>query len=127
MATEEDFLSVVKKLWHSKPQIASVGSCCLVGIICNGLLYVANVGDSRVVLGREERATSEVTAIQISEEHNASINSVREELQFMHPHDSQIVELKHNVWRVKGLIQVSFLTSSSFYSVRILQATFFCS
>lgn len=115
MATEEDFLSVVKKLWHSKPQIASVGSCCLVGIICNGLLYVANAGDSRVVLGREERATSEVTAIQISEEHNASINSVREELQFMHPHDSQIVELKHNVWRVKGLIQVSFLTSSSFY------------
>lgn len=106
-ATEEDFLSLVKNLWLSKPQIASAGSCCLVGIICNGLLYIANVGDSRVVLGRAERASREVTAIQISAEHNASIKSVREELQSMHPHDPQIVVLKHKVWRVKGLIQVS--------------------
>jgi hypothetical protein len=132
-ATEEDFLSLVKNLWLSKPQIASAGTCCLVGIICNGLLYVANAGDSRVVLGRAERASREVTAIQISAEHNASIKSVREELQSMHPHDSQIVVLKHNVWRVKGLIQVLFLaflkTVGSFFVVRqllmILQAAFF--
>ncbi|KAK9127212.1 hypothetical protein Syun_016009 [Stephania yunnanensis] len=30
LATEEEFLSVVKKQWLMKPQIASVGSCCLV-------------------------------------------------------------------------------------------------
>uniref|UniRef100_A0A2N9J0D6 protein-serine/threonine phosphatase n=1 Tax=Fagus sylvatica TaxID=28930 RepID=A0A2N9J0D6_FAGSY len=106
-ATEESFLSLVKKQWLSKPQIASAGSCCLVGIICSGLLHIANVGDSRVVLGRAERATREVTAIQLSTEHNASMESVREELRSMHPHDSQIVLLKHKVWRVKGLIQVS--------------------
>ncbi|KAI9108194.1 hypothetical protein K1719_021067 [Acacia pycnantha] len=46
-ATEEGFMSVVAKQWQMKPQIAAVGSCCL------------------------------------------------------------IVVLKHNVWRVKGLIQVS--------------------
>jgi pyruvate dehydrogenase phosphatase len=108
-ATEEDFLSLVKNLWLSKPQIASAGSCCLVGLICNGLLYVANVGDSRVVLGQTERGSREVTAIQLSAEHNASIKSVREELHSMHPYDPQIVVLKHKVWRVKGLIQVSFL------------------
>ncbi|KAG7964641.1 hypothetical protein I3843_09G180900 [Carya illinoinensis] len=107
MATEKDFLSLVKKQWLSKPQIASDGSCCLVGVIYNGFLYVANAGDSRVVLGRVERATREVTAIQLSDEHNASIKSVREELQVMHPQDSEIVVLKHRVWRVKGLIQVS--------------------
>ncbi|KAF3442065.1 hypothetical protein FNV43_RR15981 [Rhamnella rubrinervis] len=107
LETEQNFLSLVKKQWLSRPQIASAGSCCLVGIICNGLLYIANVGDSRVVLGRVEGATSEVTAIQLSTEHNASIESVREELQTMHPHDPQIVVLKHKVWRVKGLIQVS--------------------
>ncbi|KAF5475956.1 hypothetical protein F2P56_007710 [Juglans regia] len=107
MATEKDFLSLVKKQWLSKPQIASAGSCCLVGVIYNGLLYVANAGDSRVVLARAERATREVTAIQLSDEHNASIKSVREELQAMHPHDLDIVVLKHRVWRVKGLIQVS--------------------
>ncbi|KAH7553463.1 hypothetical protein ACOSP7_029817 [Xanthoceras sorbifolium] len=105
--TENDFLSLVKKQWLSKPQMASVGSCCLVGLICNGLLYIANVGDSRVVLGRAERATREVSAIQVSMEHNANIESVRDELHSLHPHDSQIVVLKHKVWRVKGIIQVS--------------------
>lgn len=108
-ATEDSFLALVKKQWLSKPQIASVGSCCLVGVLCNGLLYVANVGDSRVVLGRSERATKEVIGIQLSTEHNAGIQSVREELRSLHPNDSQIVVLKHKVWRVKGLIQVMIL------------------
>ncbi|KAF8402795.1 hypothetical protein HHK36_010886 [Tetracentron sinense] len=106
-ATEEEFLSLVKKQWLNKPQIATVGSCCLVGIICSGLLYIANAGDSRVVLGRTERTVREVTAIQLSTEHNASIESVRKELQSLHPNDRQIVVLKHRVWRVKGIIQVS--------------------
>ena len=99
-------LSLVNKQWLSKPQIASAGSCCLVGIICNGLLHLANVGDSRVVLGQAERGTREVTTIQLSTEHHANMESVREELQSLHPHDSQIVVLKHKIWRVKGLIQV---------------------
>nr|DAD26011.1 TPA_asm: hypothetical protein HUJ06_027479 [Nelumbo nucifera] len=107
-ATEEEFLSLVKKQWLNKPQIASVGSCCLVGIICSGVLYIANAGDSRVVLGRSERAIRDVTAVQLSTEHNASNESVREELRKLHPDDSQIVVLKHKVWRVKGLIQVIF-------------------
>ncbi|KAA8534309.1 hypothetical protein F0562_031864 [Nyssa sinensis] len=107
LATEEEFLAVVKKQWLSAPQIASVGSCCLVGMICSGLLYIANAGDSRVVLGRLEKAFKEVKAIQLSSEHNASLESVRDELQSLHPDDPQIVVLRHTVWRVKGLIQVS--------------------
>ena len=112
LATEESFLSLVEKQWHSRPQIASAGTCCLVGIICNGTLYIANAGDSRAVLGTEERATHEVRAVQLSTEHNASIPSVRDELKAMHPHDPQIVVLKHKVWRVKGLIQVKLHTFS---------------
>ncbi|XP_031092687.1 probable protein phosphatase 2C 38 [Ipomoea triloba] len=107
LATEEEFLSVVKQQWHYKPQIAAVGSCCLVGVVCNGLVYVANAGDSRAVLGRADKGARGVTAIQLSMEHNANIESVRDELHSLHPHDSQIVVRKHNVWRVKGLIQVS--------------------
>ncbi|KAK6943737.1 PPM-type phosphatase-like domain [Dillenia turbinata] len=106
-ATEDDFLSLVKKQWQSKPQIASVGSCCLIGLICSGLLYVANAGDSRAVLGRLSSGIGRVTAVQLSEEHNASFESVREELRSLHPDDPQIVVLKHKVWRVKGLIQIS--------------------
>ncbi|XP_062092796.1 probable protein phosphatase 2C 38 isoform X1 [Humulus lupulus] len=107
LATEEEFLSLVKKQWLVKPLLASVGSCCLVGIICSGMLYIANAGDSRVVLGKLEKAVKQVKAIQLSVEHNASYESVREELHLLHPDDPQIVILKHKVWRVKGLIQIS--------------------
>lgn len=107
LATEEEFLSLVKKQWLSRPHIASVGSCCLVGVICSGLLYVANAGDSRAVLGRMEKAVNELKAVQVSSEHNASLESVREELRTLHPDDPKIVVLKHKVWRVRGLIQVS--------------------
>ncbi|KAF7130204.1 hypothetical protein RHSIM_Rhsim10G0206500 [Rhododendron simsii] len=108
-ATEEGFLSLVTKQWPIKPQIAAVGSCCLVGVICGGTLYVANLGDSRAVMGKLVKATGEVIAIQLSAEHNASIESVRQELHSLHPDDPQIVVLKHNVWRVKGLIQFAML------------------
>ena len=109
-ATEEGFLTVVSRQWPMKPQIAAVGSCCLLGVICGGTLYVANVGDSRAVLGRLVKATGEVLAVQLSTEHNACLEAVRQELHSMHPDDPQIVVLKHNVWRVKGLIQVCFLS-----------------
>jgi pyruvate dehydrogenase phosphatase len=105
-ATEEGFLSVVTKQSSIKPQIAAVGSCCLVGVVCGGTLFVANLGDSRVVLGRVVKATGEVLPVQLSVEHNAAIESVRQELKASHPNDPQIVMLKHNVWRVKGVIQV---------------------
>ncbi|XAR56113.1 Phosphoprotein phosphatase [Bertholletia excelsa] len=107
VATEEEFLSVVREQWQQKPQMASVGSCCLVGIICGGNLYVANSGDSRAVLGRLDKDVKEIQAVQLSNEHNANLESVRDELHFLHPDDPQIVVLKHHVWRVKGIIQVS--------------------
>ncbi|CAE6264703.1 unnamed protein product [Arabidopsis arenosa] len=106
-ATEEGFLGVVAKQWAVKPHIAAVGSCCLVRVVCDGKLYVANVGDSRAVLGKVIKATGEVIALQLSAEHNVSIESVRQEMHSLHPDDPHIVLLKHNVWRVKGLIQVS--------------------
>ncbi|KVI06913.1 Protein phosphatase 2C [Cynara cardunculus var. scolymus] len=107
LATEEEFLSLVESKWLRSPGVASVGSCCLVGIICNGVLYIANAGDSRAVLAREERTSNTFKAVRVSEEHNANMESVREELRSLHPNDPNIVVLKHNVWRVRGLIQVS--------------------
>ncbi|KAM3340329.1 putative protein phosphatase 2C 79 isoform X3 [Capsicum galapagoense] len=106
-ATEEGFLSLIASQWLTKPQMSSVGSCCLVGVICDGTLYVANLGDSWAILGRLVKATGEVLAFQLSAEHNAIIESVRQELHSMHPDDPQIVVLKHNVWCVKGLIHIS--------------------
>ncbi|CAN1784737.1 Probable protein phosphatase 2C 42, partial [Linum perenne] len=106
-ATEEGFTSVVSQQWSTKPQMATVGSCCLVGVIFQQTLFVANLGDSRVVLGKKVGNTGGVAAIQLSTEHNASLDDIRHELKELHPDDPQIVVLKHGVWRVKGIIQVS--------------------
>lgn len=111
-ATEEDFLTSVRNRWQEKPQIASVGSCCLVGVICDGLLYVGNAGDSRAVLGRLEGTKKKIKPDQLSAEHNANLESVREELRCRHPHDPNVVVMKHGVWRVKGLIQVKVTATS---------------
>ncbi|MCO5562725.1 hypothetical protein L7F22_016357 [Adiantum nelumboides] len=104
-AVEDEFLTLVDRNWRIRPQVASVGSCCLVGAISGNSLYVANAGDSRAVLGTVKQGR--VAAVRLSEEHNAGIAEVREELKAQHPDDSHIVVLKHGVWRVKGIIQVS--------------------
>lgn len=106
--TDKDFLNAVKKQWPTNPQMASVGSCCLAGVICNGLVYIANAGDSRAVLGRSERGG--VRAVQLSVEHNANLESARQELWSMHPNDPNILVMKHRMWRVKGVIQVNIHT-----------------
>ncbi|KAL7256061.1 hypothetical protein ACSBR1_010066 [Camellia fascicularis] len=104
-ATEEEFLHLVKRSWLAQPQIASVGSCCLVGAISNDILYVANLGDSRAVLGR--RVSDTVVAERLSTDHNVGVEEVRKEVEALHPDDSHIVVYSRGVWRIKGIIQVS--------------------
>uniref|UniRef100_A0A1D1XK88 protein-serine/threonine phosphatase n=1 Tax=Anthurium amnicola TaxID=1678845 RepID=A0A1D1XK88_9ARAE len=106
-ATEEEFLHLAKLSWLSRPQIASVGSCCLVGAIADDVLYVANLGDSRAVLGRRGADGREVVAERLSNDHNVAVEEVRKELVEQHPDDSHIVVHTRGVWRIKGIIQVS--------------------
>lgn len=108
-ATEEEFLHLVKRSLPVQPQIASVGSCCLVGAISNDVLYVANLGDSRAVLGRKvsEGQKSKVVAERLSKDHNVACEEVRKEVEALHPDDSAIVVPCRGVWRIKGIIQVS--------------------
>ncbi|XP_031382838.1 probable protein phosphatase 2C 63 isoform X2 [Punica granatum] len=108
-ATEEDFLHLVRRSFPARPQIASVGSCCLVGAITNDVLYVANLGDSRAVLGRRvsEGRNGPVAAERLSTDHNVCVEEVRKEVEALHPDDSHIVMYCHGVWRIKGIIQVS--------------------
>lgn len=105
-ATEDGFLTLVRRSCGIKPLIAAIGSCCLVGVIWRGTLYVANLGDSRAVIGYLGRS-NKIVAEQLTREHNASMEDVRQELRSLHPDDSHIVVMKHGVWRIKGIIQVS--------------------
>ncbi|KQK12321.1 hypothetical protein BRADI_1g02920v3 [Brachypodium distachyon] len=106
-ATEEEFIALVSRLWETQPDVATAGSCCLVGVVHDRTLFIANLGDSRAVLGRKAGRTGQIVAEQLSSEHNANDEAVRQELMAQHPDDPQIVALKHGVWRVKGIIQVS--------------------
>ncbi|KAL4592417.1 hypothetical protein LXL04_005411 [Taraxacum kok-saghyz] len=105
LETENKFTDLVSEMWDTRTNIATCGSCCLVGVVCHQTLFVANLGDARAVLGR--KSGNGIIAIQLSTEHNANLESVRRELRDLHPHDDEIVVMKHGVWRVKGIIQVS--------------------
>ncbi|EPS73434.1 hypothetical protein M569_01321, partial [Genlisea aurea] len=107
--TEKGFQGLVRDAFPNAPLIAAVGSCCLVAVLWEDKLYVANLGDSRAVLGcgRADDAAAVVVAKQLTSDHNAAMDDVRKELEAMHPDDPQIVVSKKGVWRVKGIIQVS--------------------
>lgn len=108
--TEEEFCHMVKRSVPMKPQMATVGSCCLVGAISNGTLYVANLGDSRAVLGSVVPGDSNdkkgAVAERLSTDHNVAVEEVRKEVKALNPDDSQIVIYTRGVWRIKGIIQV---------------------
>lgn len=109
-ATEDGFLTLVRRSYGIKPLIAAMGSCCLFGVISKGTLYIANVGDSRAVIG-SIGGSNKITAEQLTREHNASREEIRRELKSLHPEDSQIVVMKHGTWRIKGIIQVLIFLS----------------
>ncbi|KAK6798349.1 hypothetical protein RDI58_006051 [Solanum bulbocastanum] len=111
-AIEEGFLRLVKQSWLDQPQIASAGSCCLFGAISKDELYVANLGDSRAVLGRRAETgqtgdSAVVVAERLSIDHNVGVEEVRKEVEALHPDDSHVVVYTRGVWRIKGIIQVS--------------------
>lgn len=104
--TESGFLTLVRRAYAIRPVLAAIGSCCLVGVIWKRTLYVANLGDSRAVMGCLDRS-NKIVAEQLTRDHNACMEEIRKELRNLHPEDSQIVVMKHGVWRIKGIIQVS--------------------
>jgi serine/threonine protein phosphatase PrpC len=108
-ATEDEFTHLVKRSLPVRPKIASVGSCCLFGAISNDELYVANLGDSRVVLGRRVSGSKNgvMVAERLSNDHNVAFEVVRREVEALHPDDSHVVVYTRGVWRIKGIIQVS--------------------
>ncbi|KAK4799180.1 hypothetical protein SAY86_024545 [Trapa natans] len=108
-ATEEDFLNLVRRSLRAQPEIGKMGSCCLVGAITVDDIYVANLGDSRAVLGQRvfNGKNHSVVAERLSTDHNVRDREVRKEVRALNPDDSRIVMNCYGVWRVKGVLTVS--------------------
>ncbi|CAJ2671587.1 unnamed protein product [Trifolium pratense] len=102
--TENGFLDYVENNIGLIRTIGKVGSCCLAGVLWNGVLYIVNLGDSRAVIGSV--VNKRVSAVQLTRDHNCNDPAIREELISLHPGDPTIV-MEQNGWRVKGISMVS--------------------
>lgn len=116
-ATEEEFCELVRRELPVRSQMVTVGSCCLVGAISDNELYVANLGDSRVVLGRRisNGRNESVVAERLSNDHNVADEEVRKEVEALHP--EPIVVHCRGVWRINGIIQVLYFYMILLYLV----------
>ncbi|CAJ2671586.1 unnamed protein product [Trifolium pratense] len=102
--TERRFFDYVLNNIVQIRTIGKVGTCCLAGVLWKGVLYIANLGDSRAVIGSV--VNRRVSAVQLTTDHNCNDPVIREELVSLHPGDDTIV-MEKNGWRVKGIIMVS--------------------
>ncbi|KAF9622148.1 hypothetical protein IFM89_029432, partial [Coptis chinensis] len=83
----------------------------ITALCCVDRLTLTN---QKVQPGRSKKASRDASATQLSTEHNASNESVKEELRMLHPDDSQIVVLKHKVWPPERSIGDAHLKKAEF-------------
>ncbi|XP_045797427.1 probable protein phosphatase 2C 43 [Trifolium pratense] len=103
---EELFITDVEEGNQQQPELALVGSSCLFCIVWRGRLYIANVGDSRAVMGSLD-PFDRLNVRQLVEDHNARNRHIKKELKKLHPKDPTIVSYNFDAWRVGGISEVS--------------------
>lgn len=111
-ATDKDAMIYIHRNIEKDPRMLVAGSCCLVGIIFRKTLYIANLGDSRAVLGYVNEL-NDVVAEQLTRDHNTCRLEVRQDLRSKFPDDDTIVTFERQSYRLKGMVQVSKLLNFS--------------
>ncbi|EXC03927.1 putative protein phosphatase 2C 43 [Morus notabilis] len=106
-ATEQGLVDVVRREVRQNPNITAVGSCCLVALVWNGALYVANLGDSRAVIGRLDDVSNRIVAEQLTKDDNLRDQSIREALMREHSEEQDLVVEVNGAYRLKGKLQLS--------------------
>ncbi|KAL2923901.1 putative protein phosphatase 2C 43, partial [Bienertia sinuspersici] len=108
-ATEQGFTEVVRDAIETQPFMASVGTSCLIGVIWRDTIYVANLGDSQVVLGCNGSPplsdSGSMQAYSLSLVHDINELNIKKELLDTHFYDFTT----GNDWLqlIKNRIQVS--------------------
>ncbi|CAI8614100.1 unnamed protein product [Vicia faba] len=124
----QDFARNIYEENHQRVEIGLVSSGCLICIIWKGILYLANVGNSRAVLGSiKGDRYKRLRVMQMVRDHSCENPDIQDELQAMYPRDPHICEFTqvHHIseyqvypaheyysnkdpsWTVKGLIETS--------------------
>lgn len=102
---ESDFLHMVEQEMEDRPDIVSVGSCVLVGLLQGKDLYIMNLGDSRAVLATDddERLIEGLKAVQLTDSHTVDNEVERNQVVSQHPDDPKTIV--HG--KVKGKLKVT--------------------
>ncbi|KAJ9710067.1 hypothetical protein PVL29_001506 [Vitis rotundifolia] len=101
---ESDFMYMVEQEMEDRPDLVSVGSCILVGLLHGNNFYVLNLGDSRAILATNEtREGGKLKAIQLTETHTVDNEIEYRKLLDDHPEDpSPVIN-----GRVKGKLKLT--------------------
>ncbi|KAK2363503.1 Protein phosphatase 2C family protein [Trifolium repens] len=102
---EELFMTHVEEGNQHQPELAIVGSSCLFCIVWRGKLYIANLGDSRAVMGYLD-PFNRLDAQPLVKDHSARNKHIKKELKKLHPKDPTIVTYNFGAWRVRGVSEV---------------------
>lgn len=100
---ENDFLYMVEQEMEDRPDIVSVGSCVLVGLLQGKDLYIMNLGDSRAVLASDDDENKGLKAVQLTDSHTVDNEVERNQLISEHPDDPKTIVQG----RVKGKLKVT--------------------
>ncbi|KAL2923868.1 putative protein phosphatase 2C 25, partial [Bienertia sinuspersici] len=110
-ATENGFIEAVRNAIETQPLMALEGCCCVIGVIWRSRLYVANLGDSRAVLGHSLPTDSVIVTVlpdQLTVVHNVNEENVRRELLVSHSLEAEpIITKDKGLHLIKNRIQVS--------------------
>ena len=101
---ESDFMYMVEQEMEDRPDLVSVGSCVLVGLLHGNNFYVLNLGDSRAILAtNESQEDGKLKAIQLTETHTLDNEIEYRRLLDDHPEDPSPV----TNGRVKGKLKLT--------------------
>lgn len=105
---ENDFLYMVEQEMEDRPDLVSVGSCVLVGLLHGMDLYTLNLGDSRAVLatydeGSNMKGFGRIKPIQITDSHTVDNELERSRVLSDHPDDPAVIA----GGKVKGKLKVT--------------------
>ncbi|GAU23427.1 hypothetical protein TSUD_331250 [Trifolium subterraneum] len=103
---EELFMTDVEEGNQQQPELALVGSSCLFCIVWRRTLYIANVGNSRAVMGYLD-PFNRLNVRQLVKDHNARNRHIKKELKKLHPKNPTVLTYNFGAWRVGGISEVS--------------------